>query len=344
MSINIKKEQQQHVVRTLWQRLTIMAILGLVVITVLFGISQIVQKAANVPAGNGPTTGSGAIAQDVSVWTQTSKYDFDRGLIYQVDTSASPGDVVLAMKMQTTLDHFNDERYINSGESQNINVTDGKAEVAPLRAEGTLVSKNLLSQAVLRLESFSYDVSIPWRASARVQFSRDGVKWYNSEGILDSWDDLSDGARNIDLSKLNWSGGSEFYYRMQLNAGGLLGFRRPSVKEVGLTYSTYYSSGSIASMVFDTEVENAQWDSICWEATLPSSATIVFEVRASNTFFTRDSATPGWTSVEAEQISNNLYRASADLPSGRYKQWRATLSTSDTSTTPLLHEVKVYYY
>jgi hypothetical protein len=74
------------------------------------------------------------------------------------------------------------------------------------------------------------------------------------------------------------------------------------------------------------------------------NATITFEVRASDTFFTRDSATPGWTSVEVEAVSNNSYRASVDLPSGRYKQWRATLSTSDTSTTPILHEVRVYYY
>jgi len=80
--MNTKSDSKQ-VVRTLGQRLTIMAILGLVVITVLFGINQIVQKAANVPPGNGQGTGSGAIAQDVSVWTQTSKYDFDRGLIYQ---------------------------------------------------------------------------------------------------------------------------------------------------------------------------------------------------------------------------------------------------------------------
>ncbi len=73
------KSDSKQVVRTLGQRLTIMAILGLVVITVLFGINQIVQRAANMPPGNGQGTGSGAIAQDVSVWTQTSKYDFDRG-------------------------------------------------------------------------------------------------------------------------------------------------------------------------------------------------------------------------------------------------------------------------
>jgi len=46
--MNTKSDSKQ-VVRTLGQRLTIMAILGLVVITVLFGINQIVQKAANVP-------------------------------------------------------------------------------------------------------------------------------------------------------------------------------------------------------------------------------------------------------------------------------------------------------
>jgi len=167
--MNTKSDSKQ-VVRTLGQRLTIMAILGLVVITVLFGINQIVQKAANVPPGNGQGTGSGAIAQDVSVWTQTSKYDFDRGLIYQVDTSASPGDVVLAIKMQTVLDQFNDQRYINSEESQNISVEDGQVELLPLRSEGVLVSKNLFPQHIVRVESFNYEASIPWRASVKVQF------------------------------------------------------------------------------------------------------------------------------------------------------------------------------
>ena len=287
MSINIKKEQQQHVVRTLWQRLTIMAILGLVVITVLFGISQIVQKAANVPAGNGPTTGSGAIAQDVSVWTQTSKYDFDRGLIYQVDTSASPGDVVLAMKMQTILDHFNDQRYINSGESQNINVQDGQVELLPLRPEGVLVSKNLLPQHIVRVESFSYEASIPWRASVKVQFSKDGVNWYSSAGTLDGWDKLSEGSHDIDLSNLDWVGVSEFYYKMAFDGGGLLGFMRPAVKEAEFTYAAYHTSGGIASMIFDSGVENAQWDSICWDVTLPMNATITFEVSVRYVFYTR---------------------------------------------------------
>jgi hypothetical protein len=32
------------------------------------------------------------------------------------------------------------------------------------------------------------------------------------------------------------------------------------------------------------------------------------------------------------------------LPSGRYLQWQATLNTSDTSETPILHEVTVEYY
>ncbi len=107
---------------------------------------------------------------------------------------------------------------------------------------------------------------------------------------------------------------------MRLTVYGLLGFMRPAVKEVELTHAAYHTSGSIASMVFDSGVENAQWDSICWDATLSMNATITFEERASDTLLTRDSATPGWTSVEAEAVSNNSYRASVvDLPSGRYK-------------------------
>ncbi len=43
---------------------------------------------------------------------------------------------MLAIKMQTVLDHFNDQRYTNSEESLNISVEDAQVEFLPLRSEG----------------------------------------------------------------------------------------------------------------------------------------------------------------------------------------------------------------
>ena len=86
-----------------------------------------------------------------------------------------------------------------------------------------------------------------------------------------------------------------------------------------------YSPSTIASGVYDTSEVNAGWDLLGWDETLPSGTDITFEVRASDTPFLKDDATPAWQDASV-------------LPTGRYQQWRATL-TSDSLETPILHEV-----
>jgi len=102
--------------------------------------------------------------------------------------------------------------------------------------------------------------------------------------------------------------------------------------------SAYVSSGTIASQVLDTGIAGAKWNALFWDETLQSNTDITFEVRASDTLFTKDAATPSWISV------GGTSPVTSGLPSGRYMQWRATLTTSDASKTPTLHEVRVYYY
>ena len=97
-------------------------------------------------------------------------------------------------------------------------------------------------------------------------------------------------------------------------------------------------AGTIASQVWDTGVAGAGWDALCWDETLQSDTDITFEVRASDTLFAKDAATPSWTSV------GGASPVTSGLPSGRYMQWRAALTNSDTSNTPTLHEVRVYHY
>jgi hypothetical protein len=108
--------------------------------------------------------------------------------------------------------------------------------------------------------------------------------------------------------------------------------------EVTYAQQGYVSSGTIASQVLDTNIEGASWDGLFWDETLVSSTDITFEVRTRDTVFLKDAATPSWTAV------GGTSPVTSGLPSGRYMQWRATLTTSDTSKTPALHEVRVYYY
>ena len=202
---------------------------------------------------------------------------------------------------------------------------------------GTLISTNLLSgETVSSIDSFGYNASaIPSGTGLKVQFSQDSTNWYNSAGTASGWDTLSPGTHTIDLSGLGWSG-ANFYYKMEFTSDGT---DTPVLDEISITYSPgYYTSGTIASQVLDTGVTGARWDALFWDETLQTNTDITFEVRASDTQFLKDAATPSWTSV------GGTSPLTSGLPSGRYMQWRATLTTSDPSKTPTLHEVRVYYY
>jgi hypothetical protein len=98
------------------------------------------------------------------------------------------------------------------------------------------------------------------------------------------------------------------------------------------------SSGTVASQVLNTTVTGSRWDGMGWDRTLPSGTSITFEVRAQEALFAKDAGSPSWTSV------GGTSPVISGLPSGQYKQWRATLTTSDASNTPTLQEARVYYY
>ncbi len=103
--------------------------------------------------------------------------------------------------------------------------------------------------------------------------------------------------------------------------------------------STYVNSATIASQVRDTGTAGARWDALFWDETLPTDNTdITFEVRASDTLFAADNTTLAWTFV------GGTSPVTSGLPSGRYMQWRATLTTLDITVTPLLQEVRLYHY
>ncbi len=102
--------------------------------------------------------------------------------------------------------------------------------------------------------------------------------------------------------------------------------------------SVYYTSGNVTSAVLDTTLPGAVWNVLSWDETLPAGTDITFEVRASETMFLIDAVEPAWTSA------GGTFPVTSGLPTGRYLQWRATLITSDTSTSPVLYEVRVYYY
>ena len=102
--------------------------------------------------------------------------------------------------------------------------------------------------------------------------------------------------------------------------------------------STYVDSATTASQVRDAGVAGARWDGLFWDETIQLNTDMTFEVRASDTLFAQGDAAPVWTLV------GGTSPVTSGLPTGRYMQWRATLTTSDASVTPVLHEVRLYHY
>lgn len=99
----------------------------------------------------------------------------------------------------------------------------------------------------------------------------------------------------------------------------------------------YAPSGTLASAVFDTTVTGADIDALAFDKTLPAGTAVTFEVRASDTSFAAGAASPTWVAVSGSTPVSPV--------TGRYVEWRATLTTSNRLTaTPTLSEVRLYYH
>ncbi|MDD1677408.1 MAG: hypothetical protein LUQ40_06715, partial [Methanomicrobiales archaeon] len=100
----------------------------------------------------------------------------------------------------------------------------------------------------------------------------------------------------------------------------------------------YLASGTLASAVFDSGSEGTSWDGLFWDESVGASTGITLEVRASDTAFLKDDGSPAWTAI------GGISPVTTGLPQGRYCQWRATLSTTDPDSSPVLHEVRTWYF
>ena len=102
--------------------------------------------------------------------------------------------------------------------------------------------------------------------------------------------------------------------------------------------STYYQSyGTFASEVNNSGQAGTRGDIFEWDEIVASGITdITFEVRASDTRFTKADPLPSWISVGGTSPLRS------GLPSGQFRQWRATLSTGNSTITPILNEVRLW--
>jgi len=97
----------------------------------------------------------------------------------------------------------------------------------------------------------------------------------------------------------------------------------------------YAVTGIYESRIFDTGVATPVFESLTWSANTTAPGTsVVFQTR---TAAAAGGPYSGWSSV----ISIN--GSAIESPANRYIQVRAILSTSDTSFSPILNEIEVFY-
>ncbi len=277
-----------------------------------------------------------------NLWLQTSQIDFNAGLLENISTSLSLDDVQLGTATITLGDSVNDgvsETYADTVYTQIDNYTsvpqDGRiiswtyynsgatstgAMLEFLSGSGSTWTMMAKSEAVTITGTNTFTASIPVQAGWQLGlYPGSGNLKYNSTGgtVLNRAENSGDFA--LGDIKTDFS---QFSGHLSLTAI--------------LNLDHYNYQGRLASPVQDSHVSGANWNALSWNKTLQNGTNITFEVRASDTLFTKEAATPSW--VPAGDTSPVI----SGLPSGRYKQWRATLTTTDTSKTPTLHEVRVY--
>jgi hypothetical protein len=254
-----------------------------------------------------------------NIWTQTTQADFEAGVINNVDTSSSPGDVKLSLILNPTL-------VISDNSEQSVEGT------TPTLVKTLSFTKSGVTYNELRIDS---NLRIDSTSGSKTAYSDIHV-----DDVSKFTHDTRSGTYVTYQDTLDFSGyaDGEHTIKLYLYTNNPTRTAYNSIFELYRTEKTYASPGTIASQVLDSGVAGARWDALCWDETLQSDTDITFEVRASDTLFAKDAATPSWTSV------GGASPVTSGLPSGRYMQWWATLTTSDTSETPTLHEIRVYHY
>jgi hypothetical protein len=97
--------------------------------------------------------------------------------------------------------------------------------------------------------------------------------------------------------------------------------------------SPYASPATFNSRVFDAG-SAVSWTSLAWDATTPSGTTVSLSIRTGNT------ASPDgtWTSFTPVSTSGGAFNSA-----GRYAQYQAILTTTDSTQTAVLSDVTVSY-
>jgi hypothetical protein len=239
---------------------------------------------------------------------------------------------------------ISDDEYVIAGSTESYGAGDWdiwfiKVNTSGKR-EGGLASVNLLSgQHTYSIDSFSYATILPVGSGIGVQFSKDGLAWYDANGNLDQWNILFDGSDSIDLSGLRWQG-SRFYYKMDFISSS---DDVPILRSIVVSYSQYLQSGILESERFDSGTYPT-WKELNWAATTPPATELKFQLRSADTH----DGLANEAFVGPDGLSVTFYTTSGQNicechERQRWLQYKAYLSTTDQSLSPILEDVSIAY-
>lgn len=206
---------------------------------------------------------------------------------------------------------------------------------------GTLTSVNLLSgETVASIDTFNYDASaIPSGTNLQVQYSTDSTNWYNSLGVADGWDTMSQGTGNISLAPLGWSG-SNFYYNMLFTTDGS---DTPILDWIGVFFSTHYTSGNLTSSTYDTgDDQDWNWEFIYFTINEPTNTDLKFQIRSAATEGGLSSATWYGPTGTGDYYTTTITEINSVHDGDRWIQYRADFSSLGDAT-PTLSDIELSY-
>lgn len=199
----------------------------------------------------------------------------------------------------------------------------GNGNISALRGGGTTTFW------IYNISSNTWNTRLP---AAPIAVNTGGALAYTGDGNVSAF---SGGATVTTFWRYNVSGNTTQILAnvpTAVGAGGSLAYVPP------LNPWPYETAGTLISDVKDTGIGGARWYNLIWSSTInPGVTNVTFQVRASDSSFSAGNTTLSW--INASWPSP----VTTGLPSGRYFQWRAILTTNNLAQTPTLHDVALCY-
>jgi hypothetical protein len=251
------------------------------------------------------------------LWNQTTQADFALGLLNNVEISSSPDNVKLSkITGNTPVTSNNTEVHTDSN--------------SYLQVKTLTITKSGSVNNILRFDT-DLRASKSNNSLASLRIIINGTI-FTHETESSSYLSYSD---QLDISGYT-DGNYSLTLYLKISKNNVSAYN--SVFSIYAVNNSYAPSGTIASQVLNTANSGSKWNALFWEAGIPANTGLSFEVRASNSSFTKDDNSLSW--IAAGASSPLLF----DLPGGKYKQWRAILNTNDNGNSPILKEVRLYYF